>query len=48
MVDQVTRRSDFDRLKTPAPAATVQRFKNHVAHRRALREQLVEVRVEHG
>ncbi|WP_304412560.1 DUF4158 domain-containing protein [Micromonospora sp. CNB394] len=32
VVDPVTRRSDFDRLKTPAPAATVQRLKNHVAH----------------
>jgi hypothetical protein len=32
VVDPVTRRSDFDRLKTSAPAATVQRLKNHVAH----------------
>jgi hypothetical protein len=32
VVDPVTRRSDFDRPKTTAPAATVQRLKNQVAH----------------
>jgi hypothetical protein len=31
-VDPVRRRSDFDRLKTVAPAASVQRFKDHLKH----------------
>ena len=31
-VDPVRRRSDFDRLKTVAPPASVQRFKDHLKH----------------